>query len=287
LLDGFPNAPDALTLSGEMGDLFHRVFNEGLADEMPPLKALSLFYEFRDLTPLGEKGDQIIQRLADRLAAIDLLDRATQLLEHQIKFRVTAEQRSQVGARLALLHLLNSHPQEALNVLEVTNYGNNSPDLNTQRHQLTAEALTRLGKNEEALGVLYNDTTPVGARLRLDVLWAMQDWPNVVNHAEEILSTRTNLTEPLTLDETEVLLKLALGYSFEGDYVQLRYLRDYYGELIPNTAYKQIFDFITNDTTPLDPEDFAMLAKQISRTENFLSTFKAKIAAGKLSETIQ
>ena len=287
ILDGFSNDPEMLAISGQMGDLFERIFLDGLADEMEPLKALSLFYEFRELTPVGDKGDKIVQKLADRLAAIDLLDRATQLLENQVKFRSTGEARSQIGARLALLHLLNHQPQEALTVLEVTNFGDNKPELQVQRQELTAEALSKVGKNEEALGVISNDTSKPGAMLRLDILWAMQDWPNVVNHAEDILGARPNLTQPLTTEETAVLLKLALGYAFEGDYIQLRYLRDYYSNLIPDTAYKKIFDFITNDTTPLDPEDFAMLAKQISHTESFLDTFKSKIAAGKLSEAIQ
>lgn len=287
LLDAFPNHPDTLSISGDMTTLFESIFLDGLGDEMPPLKALSLFYEFRDITPLGEKGDQIIQRLADRLAAIDLLERATQLLENQIKFRSSGESRSKIGARLALLHLLNKHPQEALNVLEVTNFGENAPELQTLRRQLTAEALTTLGKSEEALGVLFNDTTQIGAILRINALWAMKDWTNIVNRAEDFLSARQNLTEPLNPTETEVLLKLAIAYCFEGDYTQLRYLRDYYSGLIPDTAYKQVFDFITNDTNPLDPEDFAMLAQQISNTESFLDTFRKKIAAGKLSETIK
>lgn len=287
ILEGFPGDPNVLSISGAMSELFERVFLDGLAEDMQPLKALSLFYEFRDLTPLGEKGDKMIQKLADRLAAIDLLERATQLLENQIKFRSTGEARSQIGARLALLYLLNHKPQEALNVLEVTNYGGNAPDLVTQRQQLTAEALSKLGKNEEALAVITNDTTKTGALLRLDILWALEDWPSVVNHAEDVLNARTNLTEPLSTGETEVLLKLALAYAFESDYVQLRYLRDYYSGLIPDSGYKQIFDYITNDTTPLDPEDFVLLAQQISRTETFLGTFKSKIAQGKLSEAIK
>ncbi|MDX2095805.1 MAG: hypothetical protein SFW64_07715 [Alphaproteobacteria bacterium] len=287
ILEGFPGDPETLSISGQLSELFERVFLDGLADDLTPLNSLALFYEFRDLTPLGEKGDKMIQNLADRLAAIDLLERATQLLENQIKFRSTGAVRSQIGARLALLYLLDHHPQEALNVLEVTNYGGNEPPLQAQRRQLTAQALTRLGKHAEALGVITGDNSAVGALLRLDILWALKDWPNVVNHAEDILNARPNLTDPLSATETEVLLKLALGYAFEGDYVQLRYLRDYYSGLIPDSGYKQIFDYITNDTTPLDPEDFALLAEQISRTEGFLDTFRASIAAGKLSEAVK
>lgn len=287
ILDGFPEDPEALVISGDMSLLFQRIFLDDLADEMPPLKALALFLEFQGLTPLGEQGDKIIQQLADRLASVDLIVRATQLLEHQIKYRAKAEERSRIGARLALLYLLNKQPREALNALEVTNYGSAEPELQRQRLQLTAEGLTQLGKYEEALNVIFNDTSAVGQELRLEILWAMQDWPNVVNRAEDILNARKSLTEPLSTKETEVLLKLALSYTFESDYVQLRYLRDYYMPLIPDSAYKQIFEFITNDTTPLDPEDFNMIAQQISRTEGFLGTFKAKIAEGKLSEAIK
>lgn len=283
----FPGAPDTLAISNKMSDLFEQIYLDGLADQMKPLKALSVFYEFRELTPLGEKGDLIVQKLADRLAGIDLIDRATQLLDNQVKFRATGETRSAIGARLALLYLLNHQPQEALSSLEVTNFGSNRLELNIQRQQLTAQALSKLGKNEEALGVLANDNTANGALLKLDILWAMQDWPNVINHSEDILNARPNLAEPLSTTETSVLLKLALAYSFESDTTQLRYLRDYYSGLIPDTNYKQIFDYITNDTSPLDPEDFALVAKQISNTESFLDTFRKKIQAGQLSDTVK
>ena len=287
LNDGFPDDPDYLTTTGQMTDLFEGLYLKGLADDMPPLSSLSLFYEFRDLTPIGEKGDLMIQRLADRLASFDLLDRAAQLLENQITYRTGGEDRSRVGARLALIYLLNHQQEEALRVIEVTNFGGNPPELQRERQELAAQALSSLGRYEEALNMLYNDPSTPGQLLKLDVLWAAKDWPNVINTAEEILAKRTDLTAVLTPTETEVLLKLALGYSFAGDYTQLRYLRDYYSNLLPNTAYKQIFDFVTNDTTPLDNDDTSMLTDQIKHTEGFLGLFKDKIAAGKLSETIK
>ncbi len=287
LTEEFPGDADYLTTSAETSDLFEKLYLGGLADEMPPLKSLSLFYEFRDLTPIGDKGDLIIQKLADRLAAFDLIDRATQLLENQVNFRLAGEARSRVGARLALLYLFNHQPKEALKVLEVTNYGSNPVELQRQRLQLTAQALSAVGRHTDALNLIYNDTSDAGQLLKMDILWAAQDWPNVVTTGEDILSKRADLTKELTPTETEILLKLALGYSFQGDYNQLRYLKDYYAALVPESGYKKIFEFITNDTTPLDKEDSAMLTEQISRTEGFMSLFKAKIAAGKLSEAVQ
>lgn len=285
LLQSFPGEVDTLTLAGDMSELFEELFLRGMADDMPPLKSLGLFYEFRELTPIGERGDQIIQILADRLAAVDLLDRATQLLEHQVRFRVSGETRARVGARLSLLHLLNKQPQRALEVLEITNYGNMPSDLARLRYQLTAQALAENDRPEEALAILTNDMSEEGSLLRLDILWGMQDWPNVINAAEDYLGRRTSLTEPLSPRETPVLLKLALAYAFEEDSVQLRYLRDYYMALLSDGPYKEIFDYLTNDTAPLDADDFALVAKQISRTESFMDSFKTKIAQGRLSET--
>lgn len=287
LLDSFPEDPDTLTIAGDMAQLFDELFIGGLADEMPPLKSLALFYEFRELTPVGPRGDAIIQKLADRLAAVDLLDRATQLLEHQVKYRVSGEDRARVGARLALLYLLNQQPSEAVSVLEITNYGDAPLELRRQRIQLTAQALSDLGKHEEALSMLFSDDSRDADLLRLDILWAMKDWPNVINQAEDILSDRPNLTAALDMRETEVLMKLALGYSFEGDSIQLRYLRDYYTGLLPESQYKEIFTFLTNDAAPLDPEDFQLVARQISNTESFLDRFRTQIAAGSLSETVK
>ncbi len=287
LVDAFPDDPDYITNTTAMSDLFELLYVQGIADEMTPLKSLSLFYEFRDLTPIGPKGDLIIQKLADRLASFDLLDRATQLLENQITYRVAGEERSRIGARLALLYILNHQPEEALKILESSNFGGNAPELQLQRMQLSAQALNALTRYEEALNMLYNDSSSDGALLKLDILWAAQDWPNVVNTAEDILAKRADLTAPLTATETEVLMKLALGYSLEGDYTQLRYLKDYYSGLLSDSAYKQIFDYITNDTAPLDREDTSLLSEQINRTEGFLNIFKEKIAAGKLSEAIK
>ncbi len=284
LLQSFPGEVDTLTLAGDMSELFEDLFLHGLADDMAPLKSLGLFYEFRELTPIGERGDQIIQKLADRLAAVDLLERATQLLEHQVRFRVSGETRSRVGARLSLLYLLNKEPKRALEILEITNFGNMPDDLARQRSQLTAQALAENNRPEEALSILTNDMSEEGGLLRLDILWGMQDWPNVINAAEDYLGRRPSLTEPLNTRETPVLLKLALAYAFEEDPTQLRYLRDYYMGLLADGPYKEIFDYLTNDTAPLDADDFQLVAKQISRTESFMDTFKTKIAQGRLSE---
>ena len=64
---------------------------------MPAIDALSLFYDFRDLTPIGRRGDEMIRKLADRLVSVDLLDQAAELLQHQVDNRLQGAARAQVA----------------------------------------------------------------------------------------------------------------------------------------------------------------------------------------------
>ena len=80
---------------------------------MPAIDALSLFYDFRDLTPVGRRGDEMIRKLADRLVSVDLLDQAAELLQHQVDNRLQGAARAQVAVRLAVIYLMARKPDRA------------------------------------------------------------------------------------------------------------------------------------------------------------------------------
>ena len=101
-----------------MSDVFNELYLNDGADIMPPVEALGLFDEFKELTPSGEKGDTMIRKLADRLAQVDLLGRAAELLQRQIDFRLKGTEKAQVGARLATIRVLNKEPELALDATE-------------------------------------------------------------------------------------------------------------------------------------------------------------------------
>ncbi len=46
---------------------FDTLFLAGKGDVLSAIDALALFYDFRELTPIGRRGDEMIRRLADRL----------------------------------------------------------------------------------------------------------------------------------------------------------------------------------------------------------------------------
>ena len=62
-----PNSAMTRQIQDEAAATFDSLFLAGKGDTMPPIDALALFYDFRELTPVGSRGDEMIRRLADRL----------------------------------------------------------------------------------------------------------------------------------------------------------------------------------------------------------------------------
>ena len=113
--------------------LFAEIYLGSKGDDMKPVDALAMFYEFRELTPIGRRGDEMIRRLADRLALIDLLDQAAELLQYQVDKRLEGAARAQVAARLAMVYLTNRKPDRAIAALRLTRIADLSGELRQQR----------------------------------------------------------------------------------------------------------------------------------------------------------
>src|SRR5213076_3196715 len=115
-----PNSEITRRIQDEAAATFDSLFLAGKGDAMPAIEALSLFYDFRELTPIGRRGDEMIRRLADRLVSVDLLDQAATLLQHQVDHRLHGAARAQVAVRLAVIYLMGRKPDRALATLNAT-----------------------------------------------------------------------------------------------------------------------------------------------------------------------
>src|SRR5471030_915552 len=144
-----PNSDLTRKIQDEAAVTFDSLFLAGKGDALAPVEALGLFYDFRELTPIGRRGDEMIRRLADRLVAVDLLDQAAELLQHQVDHRLEGAARAQVAARLAVIYLINRKPQRALATLQATHTAELSNELRDQRLLLQARALSDTGRRED------------------------------------------------------------------------------------------------------------------------------------------
>ncbi len=115
-----PDSDMTRRIQDEAAATFEALFLAGKGDAMSAIDALALFYDFRELTPIGRRGDEMIRRLADRLVSVDLLDQAANLLQYQVDHRLQGAARAQVATRLAVVYLMNHQAVRAQATLRAT-----------------------------------------------------------------------------------------------------------------------------------------------------------------------
>lgn len=280
----FEDEAGAEVATEKMRATFDKLFYDGLADKMPPIKAIALYDEFRELTPTGPKGDEMIRRLADRLVAVDLLPQAAKLLERQIKYRLSGADSARVGARLALLYLLDRQPSQAIQALLKTKAPTLRPSLERQRQQLMARALSEVGRHDEAIALLEGDDSRYAALLRADIHWSAEKWPEAAAALGKLVP------EPardlvLTNRQARMVLDWATALTLAQDDRGVANLRRRYMAAIAKTPFKDAFDLIT--ATPeaglIDYRSVADRIKQAEDFRSFLASYQDRLRADGLS----
>ena len=277
-IDAFPKDPLAMRIQDDMREVFKDLFLHGKGDKMEPVKALSLYYGYRELTPVGRLGDEMIRRLADRLVQVDLLDQAGELLDHQVTKRLNGAARAQVATRLALVHLMNHKADAALRVLRQTRQAGLPSDLQGSRNLLEARALGELGRAAAAVEILNTMEGDSVERLKADAYWSGQEWKNAGGQIEKMLGNRWSEPDELTKTERFYVLRAAIAFSLAEDQFSLNRLRKKYYPKLVKTSDAGSFLIVTK---PIKEKDvtFRNLAKEIAAIDT-LDTFIKEFKSG-------
>ena len=274
----FPKSQLSRKIQDEMKVVFNELYLHGKADLLQPVKALSLYYDFREMTPIGRLGDEMIRRLADRLMSVDLLDQAAELLDHQVKKRLKGAARAQVATRLAMVHLMNRKPALALRSIRLTRQPNLPRSLKQSRDMLEARALGDLGRVEAAIDILDSLKGPEVNMLKADALWNAQQWLKAGQQLEKMLGTRWQETKVLGERERFDVLRSAISYSLADDQFALDRMRKKFYPLMVKTLDAEAFILVTK-AVKVKGTAFKTLAKEIASVdtlESFMKKFRKR-----------
>lgn len=221
--------PGAVELQNDLSNTFRALFLDGAADGLQPVQALAMFYDFRDLTPVGADGDEMVRRLARRLVDVDLLDQAAELLKYQVDNRLEGVAKAQVATTLATVLLMDRQPEQALQALWGSRTTLLPSALNAERRALEARALMDLGRYDHALEMLEGDRSPAAQQVRADIFWKQEDWAGAAPLYEARLGERYKDTATaLSADEESQVIRAGVGYSLARDNAALtRLSRNY------------------------------------------------------------
>lgn len=229
-----PDLPEALGLQADLSTAFRGLFLDGLADGLEPVQALALFFDFKDLTPMGAEGDMMVRRLVRRLVDVDLLNQAADLLAYQVDNRLDGVPRAQVATDLALIYLMDRRPEQALVTINGTRSTILPRQLNAERRLIEARALSDLGRLDHALEVLERDVTPEARDLRAEIVWRKKDWPQAGQLFEASLGDRWRTETPLSAEDEGKLLRAGVAFSLAGDDAALLRLEQRYSGFLDN-----------------------------------------------------
>ncbi len=281
----FPDAVDTDEIARDMNLVFRELFLDGVADELSPITALALYYDFRELTPSGRDGDEMIRKLSDRLVSVDLLERAAQLLDHQVRYRLSGEEKARVGARLAVIYLFDRKPEQALRVLEDSVFKVMDPTLARERRYLTARAFTETGEMDQALLLIADDDSQQALQLRADVYWRSKRWRDAAATFAAILGDRWQSDGALSVIERQQLLKLAVSMSLASDTAGLEQLRERYADKLSKTPEQDAFAVLT-EKDPEQGTEFRKVAAtlaQVNMLEAFMASYRDRVQKSGLS----
>ncbi len=284
----FDGMPESKKIHKLMEDIFQKLYLNEDETLLPPVKAIALYDEFKELTPKGEKGAQIVRRLADRLVSIDLLDRAADLLDEQLRQPVGNRERGLISTRLALVRLLNKEPQKALDALKVAENNAFSEKVQRQRRHIKAKALADLKQPENAAKLLEDDESEEAKMLRAEIYWQAQIWDKAAD-ALKLLIAKPRPNVPLTRREAQRVLDWAAALRLAGRPKIVMRLRDNFMPYMEKTDLAQAFDFITK-TPQQGLLDYHQVAKEVESAESFHSfakEYSEMIKSQGLSQTVR
>jgi hypothetical protein len=257
---------------------FVALFRDGGAEALPDIEALALYYDFRDLTPPGGDGDEMIRKLAQRLVKVDLLAQAADLLQYQVDNRLKGAAQAQVAADLAVIQLANRNPEAALRVLNSTRLAELPPELERQRRILEARALIDADRADLAVDLLQRLDGRDAALLRADGFWRAGHY---VQSAEVLERLYSDVAVPLSQPTRMNVVRAGVGYALGGDRIGLSRLRAKFSEAMVQSPEWPLFDYVTG-TVSTSSVEFKQVARDLAAIDSltaFLGAYRERYGA--------
>ena len=276
----YPDSDHAHRMNMQMSDLFADFFLGKDASDMTPLQALAFFEGFKDLTPIGQRGDEMIRHLAERLVEADLLLQAAQLLDYQVANRLHGGvAKAQVAARLATILLLDQKPENALAALRATKQNLLPEALADRRLLIEVRALAEIKQYDNALDLLEDRNDELSVALRADVLWDAGRWEEAGGAFEGMLGDSWKTEGALSDSMRLQVMRAAVAYSLAGDEDGLSRMRTKFGEAMSRSADAGAFA-VVSDPIVEQGVAFRELASRIASIdtmERFVSSLKDNV----------
>jgi hypothetical protein len=213
--------------------------------KLAPVDLVALVDENTDL--LGEPGvaASITPVLLDKLAALDLPDRADALVAKLLGATMDPDAKAALGARLASLRLDQSDATGAIAALDQSLVDDLPDAIADQRAVLRARALVLVGQDDAALRLLAGRGSDDALALQARLLEKARDWHDAETVLTKLVQTHVPAGGALTDAQQDLVLRLASAAAQAGDAALLRQLQDTNASRLSPGTRAEVFQALT------------------------------------------
>jgi hypothetical protein len=274
----FNNKVSNFYITSEMAGIFNDVFLPGgIGEEMDDFTIVALFYEFKELNPIGDKGDDVIIAIAKRLVRLDLLENAADLLRHQINYRLKGMKRVINADDLAIILIMDKKPNEAILVLDETDKDNFNFSEHQYRVRLRARALINLKQYDKALSYLQDDNSNDAKIIKKEALFQGNKWEDYIKIMQsDFADTITKVDK--SKSATQDILRLSIAYYLLNMQDQLVLVSEQITD--KNSSLRTIIDLLISSSGSIDYRDLDK-SLDIDQMQMLLDKYKNQFLDGK------
>jgi tetratricopeptide (TPR) repeat protein len=172
----FPNAKYVLDNTAKMTRIFMAAFEPENRETLDGLGVLGMYFDFRELTAVGDSGDKLIEEIGSRLQKLGLIDQAIELYERQLATRVeNKKNRALFGAILAELYPMSARVGDGFSILEETATKGLPKDLRERRAVALGNLYLFEGEWEKAKTAVEPFKGTGATRVRIEAAWGGND----------------------------------------------------------------------------------------------------------------
>ena len=275
ILKNFSKDAKNLTITAEMVKIFNEIFRPGgYIEILDDFSVVALFNEFRELTPIGPVGDQVVIAVAKRLLNLDLLDSAEAMLKYQVDYRLQSEEKVTIANNLAFIYIINNKPEKAVEILNQTDKYNYNYREYLERLRIRASALIKQKKYDQALYLISQDRNFEADLLREEIFFKQGKWETLIPILEAKLMDKLVNKKELMKYETKDVIKLAIAYALSQKYNKLAYMKN--NIQTQNKNIVAIINYLSYNQKNLNYQDISGTSG-INHFNEFLEIYKQKL----------
>lgn len=277
------------TIEQHMIQIMEEIYYYNNDNNFDPIKALALFDDYGYLTERSPHQTAIIIKLADRLVAVDLLDRAYALLDNYLSLHrnmMSEQEISAMGSRLALINMFRHNEEAALHNLFDTAYDNISETLRLQRKIIEAQAYTRLGSPEKALALLKDNTSRNAILLKSEIYWNAGQWDKASDMIRYLVE-KPKPNTPLSEEQIRYVLDWLTALKQAGKETVIVRVRNSFLPYFEKTPYISIFNILTDflEDDKISIKDINHTIQNVQAFSDFAKQYTKSLLTENLAES--